>query len=188
MHQFANTLWSHADNGCGILADTAPSHALSAIPESPPCTEGWALTDAELRGHYQWLQTLAASLQRPAGGNLSLCLCGFRPQLGFSFWSHLYRQFDQMSLTNTGRHGCPLPSASCLGAELRRKGQGRAAQLWPPVPGLEVPAHQSRCPTAQGQNALVCFDFVFKMVSDFFPLSNDAGCQQVSRSNPSLHY
>lgn len=68
-----------------------------------------------------------------------------------------------------------LPSASWEEGDDRQ--WDGAALLQPPEPGWSELAPRSRCPPTLGQNTPACFDYIFYMVLDFPPLSNDAGCQ-----------
>lgn len=68
-----------------------------------------------------------------------------------------------------------LPSASWKEGD---DGQGdRAAPLQPPELAWNKLAPQSRCPPMLGQDTPACFDYIFYMVLDSSPLSNNADCQ-----------
>ena len=75
-----------------------------------------------------------------------------------------------------------LPSAGWEEGDARQ--QDRAAPRQPPQPGWSKLDPRSRCPPAIGQNMHACSDYIYTVL-DFSPLSNDAGCQQVTQSDPS---
>lgn len=52
---------------------------------------------------------------------------------------------NELDKHSTGGMGACSLLPDAWGAELQSRGQGRAPQFWPPVPGLEVPTHQSWC-------------------------------------------